>query len=93
MLYSAAKNHFHCVVFSPVNWLRDVLYQGPGVAWELEAFLLGGWVSSLGVGSALIAGTAQARQAQNATEGKISVLEDSTSIFWLQLVHTCLLPA
>lgn len=83
MLYSAAKDHFHSVVFSPVNWPRDVLYQGPGVAWKLEAFLLEGWVSSLEVGLLLTADTAQARQAQSATEGKISVLEYNTSIFWL----------
>lgn len=47
MLYSAAKDHFHSVVFSPLNWPRDVLYQGLDVSWKVEAFVLGGWVSSL----------------------------------------------
>lgn len=61
MLNSAAKDHFYSLVFSPVNWPRDELYPGLSVAWELEAFLLGGWVSSLEVGLVLIAGTAQAK--------------------------------
>lgn len=56
---SAAKDHFQSLMESELA--QGCAVPRPQCGWELEAFLLGGWVSSLEVGLVLIAGTAQAK--------------------------------